>query len=200
MHKKNQVRINRNTQPKDNHYWGYMQRWQQFWRWGRYYHNPCLNSRYYQSLRKLDSGFWSNLSYKKYYVQLNSLKNSLNVTAGDGHVLKAIGLIQTGMQSWKSFKLLDILYVPELSYNLLSIPKATEAGKRIIFYDNKCWILNSSQTLIAKGTKVGSLYYLEYLKSPQASTVIEEKSSYGIVDLVIRGDKTYRSWQVKTWW
>jgi len=34
----------------------------------------------------------------------------------------------------KKCQMLDVLYVPKLTYNLLSISKATEAGKTINFF------------------------------------------------------------------
>ena len=55
----------------------------------------------------------------------------------------------------------NVLYVPKLSYNLLSVTKVSERGKVIKFDDAGCQILNKNDKLIAVATKVGSLYYLE---------------------------------------
>ena len=42
----------------------------------------------------------------------------------------------------------DVLYVPKLSYNLLSVAKATEAGKKVKFYSDSCHILDRSNKTI----------------------------------------------------
>lgn len=60
------------------------------------------------------------------FVELRSLKETLQVTLGDGHTLEATGRgtvaldmkLPDGMT--KTCKLNDVLYVPKLSYNLLS--------------------------------------------------------------------------------
>ena len=57
--------------------------------------------------------------------------------------------------------LLDVLYVPGLSYNLVSVAKAAERGKVTEFTNNTCCIVGSGRRLVARGTRVGSLYYLD---------------------------------------
>ena len=63
------------------------------------------------------------------------LKQPLEVALGDGHVLKATGRgtvsVKTKLPRGKTrkCKLHDVLCVPALSYNLLSMSKVTEAGK-----------------------------------------------------------------------
>ena len=58
-------------------------------------------------------------------------------------------------------KLHDVLYVPSLSYNLLSVSKAAQHGKVTKFGNIACHILGSNRKLIARATKVGSLYHLQ---------------------------------------
>ena len=60
----------------------------------------------------------------------------------------------------KTCKLHDVLYVPELSYNLLSVSNVTAAGKTTRFGEASCQILDKERKLIAVATKVGDLYYL----------------------------------------
>ena len=70
---------------------------------------------------------------------------------------------------WLSFekltkcKLMDVLYVPKLSYNLLSVSKATEAAATTEFNEQGCQIYNGSNKLIAVAKKTGILYYLNCL-------------------------------------
>ena len=58
--------------------------------------------------------------------------------------------------------LYNVLYVPELKYNLLSVSKAAKFSKRIVFNKNKCHIVDcSTEETIGSAIKVGELYYLE---------------------------------------
>ena len=61
----------------------------------------------------------------------------------------------------RMFKLRDVLYVPKLSYNLLSVSKAAEAGKVTQFTEDKCEIIGANQRVIALAIRLGSLYYLD---------------------------------------
>ena len=70
--------------------------------------------------------------------------------------------------SYRSGALHDVLYVPELSYNLLSIAKATSLGKIIRFDESTCKIVNKAEEVIGVATKYGSLYYLScQVNTPQ---------------------------------
>ena len=54
----------------------------------------------------------------------------------------------------------DVLYIPELAYNLLSISKVAKRGKRVDFYKSHCEIIDNNERVVATGTKRGGLYYL----------------------------------------
>ena len=60
-----------------------------------------------------------------------------------------------------------VLYVLKLSYNLLSVPKATKTGKTAKFSEIGCRILDTKRKLIATGKRVGSLYYFDCLIGSQ---------------------------------
>ena len=61
----------------------------------------------------------------------------------------------------KECKLHEVLYVPNLSYNLLSVSKATNPGKAVEFSEAGCEIMDEDRKLIATATSVGSLFYLK---------------------------------------
>ena len=98
------------------------------------------------------------------FSKLNSLNQSLEVTLGDGYVLEATGcgivVLEMKLPQDKSVKLHDVLYVPKLSYNLLSVLKVTEFGKTISFSDDSSQITDVNQKLIATATRVENLYHL----------------------------------------
>ena len=54
----------------------------------------------------------------------------------------------------------DVLYVPKLSYNLLSVSKATELGKRVEFHFIDCQIVDQEGKVVPVGIKKANLYYL----------------------------------------
>lgn len=89
----------------------------------------------------MDSGATCHMcNNKMLFSKLDGLKQSLEVTLGDGHVLgtpgRGIVVLEMKLPQSKSMKckLHDVLYVPMLSYNLLSVSKVTEFGKTISFY------------------------------------------------------------------
>ena len=76
------------------------------------------------------------------------------VTLGDGHWLNATGrgtveLMMNLPKGKRRCKLYDVLFVPGLSYNLLSISKVSKMGKVAKFSESGCQITNSENKLIA---------------------------------------------------
>ena len=117
----------------------------------------------------VDSGATCHMcNDKTLFGQFEQLQKSQEVTLGDGHVLEATGkgIVSLDMRlpdgKTKRCVLRDVLYVPKLSYNLLSVTKASESGKVIKFDDTSCQILNKRDRLIAVATKMGNLYYLQW--------------------------------------
>ena len=114
--------------------------------------------------------------------QFRSLKQPQEVALGDGHALEATGcgIVALVMKlldgKSKRYKLHNVLYVPKLSYNLPSVPKATEAGKMTKFSEASCQILDANRKLIAEGSRVGSLYYLDCQTDCQQINVAEHRS------------------------
>ena len=62
----------------------------------------------------------------------------------------------------ESCTLHDVLLVPDLAYNLLSVTSASKKGKVTTFSKMKCEIRDSKSKLIATGHREGSLYYLDH--------------------------------------
>lgn len=55
----------------------------------------------------------------------------------------------------------NVLYVPKLSFNLLSVLRMTEKGKTVTFNEAGCQISDRSGQLIGVASKVGSLYHID---------------------------------------
>ena len=59
--------------------------------------------------------------------------------------------------------------VPKLSYNFVSVSKATEAGYPVSFEDSACKITRAGGVIIAIGRKVGCLFYLDFQQETESS-------------------------------
>ena len=131
----------------------------------------------------VDSGATCHMSNdRRLFVELRDLEKPLEVTLGDGHDLNAVGrgvvVLQTKLPSGrrKRCKLHDVLYVPKLTHNLLSVSKASDAGKKVRFGEASCQILDENKKLIAVATRAGDLYYLNCCPGFQKSHVTVDKS------------------------
>ena len=103
------------------------------------------------------------------------------MTVGDGRALTAVGKgdvvldVVLPNEESKSCTLHDVLYVPELSYNLVSVAKVSQKGKIVKLTHNACYILNKHK-MIAKATKVGSLYQLNCKPSQESANIMGSDS------------------------
>ena len=78
--------------------------------------------------------------------------------AGEGIVnLK----IQTESKKPIQLTMNNVLHVPEMSCNLMSVRQITDHGFSVTFKDQVCKVSNNQGRLIAKGIKQGNLYILE---------------------------------------
>ena len=80
-------------------------------------------------------------------------------------------------------RLHEVLYVSNLSYNLLSVSKATKSGKTVEFSKAGREIMDENRKLIATATRVDSLYYLNCREDRQKLNV-EAKKSQGTEEII----------------
>ena len=118
----------------------------------------------------VDSGATCHIcNSQNHFVELQILQKPIDVTLGDGHILQATGrgtvvlMMRTG-QLTRKCKLQDVLLVPKLTYNLLSVSKAVEKGIKVIFNVRGCVIEDQNQKLITVADKLGSLYYIRHVE------------------------------------
>ena len=131
--------------------------------------NHVLSANFTAPLNELimDSGAACHMCYDdRLFDELHSLKQPLEVMLGDGYALEATGrgtvvleLTKVGGKASRC-KLHEVLYVPDLSYNPLSVAKAAKSGKVVKFTETGCEILDSNKKVIAVATRVESLYHL----------------------------------------
>ena len=71
-------------------------------------------------------------------------------------------------------RLFGTLYVPKLSYNLLSVSKTTRSGKSFTFTESCCHLQDEKRNVVATGSKVGNMYYLNCIdeqRTTHAATI-----------------------------
>ena len=124
----------------------------------------------------VDSGATYHMCNSRWrFVRYSNLLKPVKVTVGDGRSLKAVGrgsvnlLMKLPDSTTQLCKLRDVLYVPNLSYNLISVSKASEVGKVAHFDEAGCRILNAEKRVIATAVRCGCLYFLDCRSLEQAS-------------------------------
>ena len=131
----------------------------------------------------VDSGATCHMSNNRdLFVNLRELQTPQEVTLGDGRTLEGTAegtvkletLLPDG--TTKTCRLENVLLVPNLSYSLLSVSKACNAGKITKFNKSGCEILNEEKKVIAFTTRAGNLYHLEHCGIPQSVNVTDKKS------------------------
>ena len=123
----------------------------------------------------------SGATCRSLFVEYHFLKKYEKVTLGDGHHLDAVGygtvalIMKLPGGKRKRLRLQNTLFVPDLSYNLLSVSKASEAGMVTEFSESGCQIVNGDGQVKACATRYGCLYSLECECTDQANAVVAKE-------------------------
>ena len=141
----------------------------------------------------IDSGAMCHMShYLASFVEYEELYRPEEVTLGDGHIVEAAvkGTILLNIainnEKTQTCKLSDVLYAPELSYNLLSVSMVIKAGKTVKSSSVGCEIIDKEQNIFATATKIGSLYYINYDQRNELMQWLKtRKVKFGTEDTVI---------------
>ena len=85
------------------------------------------------------------------------------ITLGDSSLIPAFGTgviyVQVHNSSkWTKVALHNVLYIPDLYGNLLSVPQITDRGAEVRFLPQSCSIYSDSGKLVGVGTKHGRLF------------------------------------------
>ena len=130
----------------------------------------------------VDSAASHHLSNSKCNMtDLKRLRHQKRVKVGNGKYVYAKHegsvkiLVKTG-NSIRYVKLHNVLFVPKLKFNLVSVSKSAEHGKKVEFVQSRCRIVDitTGQTVVT-ASKVGELYYLDCVK--QGSQNVGKKVS-----------------------
>ena len=115
----------------------------------------------------VDSGATCHMcNEENLFSEMVPLEKQQDITVGDGYSVQATakGTVMLKMSVAKNkeivCRLSDVLLVPELSYNLLSVSKASRNGTKFEFVGSRCHISNEQHGIIGTATKYGNLYHL----------------------------------------
>ena len=102
---------------------------------------------------------------KERFRELKKCK-PVSIILGDGHKVKAtkrgkVSVTTRVPEGRQKCTLHDVLYVPELAYNLFSVSRASGKGKKVIFSKKTCQVREPDGRVLASGKCRGSLYHLE---------------------------------------
>ena len=115
----------------------------------------------------IDSGASRTMSCNRdWFYSFSTLACLIRVTLGDNSCINAtgIGRIPVCMRAngqWNNAVLQDVLFVPELNRNLLSVAHLTERGADIRFTGTECQLYTQLGHLTCSGQLRGKLYIMD---------------------------------------
>ena len=121
----------------------------------------------------IDSGATSHICHdRSRFTDYVLLSKPEVVSLGDGHKQQAVGRGTVTLQivvsgKVKKYILNNVLHVPKLKFNLISVSKVTSDSKQIVFSDEVCQIIDASGSIVAEGQQEGDLYVLRLKDMPQ---------------------------------
>lgn len=114
----------------------------------------------------IDSGASQHMSNNvSSFFELTDLSSPIAIKIGSGETLQAVAVGKISLKlrlpddKINDCTLLNVLYVPKLAYNLLSVSQAASTGKCTSFYETDCKIY-CKNLIVATGSKIGKLYVL----------------------------------------
>ena len=132
----------------------------------------CLMAKYENSSEPrnsdkwfMDSGCSNHMTFNKSMFSSYTTTHTSSVELGNSNTVKVLGIgtaeipISVNQKRVKCM-LKKLLYVPELGYQLLSVPNFDKSGLTTSFHSKRCWISNGPK-LLATATMTGNLYKLD---------------------------------------
>lgn len=124
----------------------------------------------------LDSGATAHMcNDKNAFETLSERPISKISTAGKENITSCgIGTVRINIKlrdKVESIKLTDVLYVPELRSNLLSVPVITEKKYEVKFTDNKAYIIRPNKSLAFIAIRKDRMYVVKNVKGHEAFNV-----------------------------
>ncbi|KAJ8574782.1 hypothetical protein ON010_g4429 [Phytophthora cinnamomi] len=111
----------------------------------------------------IDSGATAHMTpHRDDLFEYADMSADMFVTIADGKKIRAAGMRSVGLTGidGKRIRMVEVLHIPGLDRQLLSVGKLSERGMSVEFQRKSCVIWDKS-TAIASGKKIGKAYVLE---------------------------------------
>lgn len=123
----------------------------------------------------LDSGCSSHMTFNRSAFSTYTAVSDCNVIVGTKSATEVSGRGDVIIQALcedrpRNLRLCNVLHVPHLGYQLLSVPKIVERGLSVNFNKSKCLITKGFET-VASGSSEQSLFILDLFKQPLSSNI-----------------------------
>uniref|UniRef100_A0AAG5CSP7 Retrovirus-related Pol polyprotein from transposon TNT 1-94 n=1 Tax=Anopheles atroparvus TaxID=41427 RepID=A0AAG5CSP7_ANOAO len=147
--------------------------------------NACQTSTAAEEEWIFDSGATSHLCRNRnLLVDAENVSSSINVANNTAVPVVAKGSVNVSADvgaSTCAISMNDVLYVPELAVNLLSVSKMCQKGYTVTFRKQTCKVISPSNKLVAIGQESGGLYRLK-------------RSPGSLVNMVSRMEDNFKLW------
>jgi hypothetical protein len=130
----------------------------------------CFASNHSTESWLIDSGCTNHMTYdRELFKELDKSVIS-KVKIGNGAYIEVKGKGTVAIEGHTGLKLIsDVLYVPEINQNLLSVPQLLEKGYKVFFEDKICMIKDSEGKEVFKVQMKGKSFALNFMNNEQAS-------------------------------
>jgi len=131
----------------------------------------------------IDSGATTHMTNNLSFFEVLDQTKTDNIYIANGTSIKADGIgdgyldctLDNG--TMHRIKVKDVLYVPTLTGNLLSVKKLTSKGKKVEFTDNQCFIRHNKK-LLAVGKLESNLYKLSCKQKSEFANVAKSEAKH----------------------
>lgn len=107
---------------------------------------------------------------REWFVNLKNLKTEIPVRIGNGKYISATGkgdinILAFDGRTWNEKHLSNVLYVPQLKYNLFSAGAALEKELQLHSDNGMCQLKKNGETILM-GERQGKLYHMKIKNIP----------------------------------
>eukprot|EP00253_Pinus_taeda_P018459 PITA_18459 len=128
----------------------------------------------------VDSGASSHMTgNKEIFDSLEEIINGSKIYLGDdnGYQIKGHGAISVKLPNGKISHLSNVLYVPGIKKNLISVSMMADQDMHVEFFKTHCVIKDCRNEIVATGMRVGSLYRLDAKRISKKAMVAGESTA-----------------------
>eukprot|EP00253_Pinus_taeda_P009124 PITA_09124 len=128
----------------------------------------------------VDSGASSHMTgNKEFFDSIEEIINGSKIYLGDdnGYQIKGHGVISVKLPNGKISHLSNVLYVPGIKKNLVSVSMMADQDMHVEFFKTHCVIKDCRNEIVATGMRVGSLYRLDAKSISKQAMVAGESTT-----------------------